>query len=97
MQKKYATKGLVCMSANVDEVDDRDKALKFLRSRDAKIANFLVNEPPEVWQTILDVSGPPSVIVYGRDGKVAKRFTSPEPFTYEDVEKFVVPLLKAQP
>ena len=97
MQRKYAQDGLVCMSANVDDADDRDKALKFLRSKDATFANFLINEPAEVWQTVLDVSGPPSVIVYGRDGKVAKRFTNPEPFDYGDVEKFVVPLLKAQP
>jgi hypothetical protein len=97
MQRKYAQDGLVCMSANVDDADDRDKALKFLRSKDATLANFLLNEPAEVWQTILDVSGPPSVIVYGRDGQVAKRFTNPEPFDYGDVEKFVVPLLKAQP
>src|SRR5436190_937665 len=97
MQTKYAAEGLVCMSANVDDADDRGKALKFLRSQDAKIHNFLLNEPAEVWQTILDVSGPPSVIVYGRDGQVAKRFTNPEPFNYDDVEKFVVPLLKAQP
>jgi hypothetical protein len=97
MQKKYAADGLVCMSANVDDADDRDKALKFLKSQDAKIQNFLINEPGEVWQTILDVSGPPSVVVYGRDGQVAKRFTNPEPFDYGDVEKFVASLLKAQP
>ena len=97
MQRKYAADGLVCMSANVDDADDRDKALKFLKAKDARIFNFLINEPAEVWQTILDVSGPPSVIVYGRDGKVAKRFTNPEPFDYGDVEKFVVPLLKGQP
>ena len=97
MQRKYGPDGLVCMSATVDDADERNRALKFLRSQNATFANFLINEPAEVWQTILDVSGPPSVIVYGRDGKVAKRFTNPEPFDYGDVEKFVVPLLKAQP
>ena len=35
MQRKYASDGLVCMSANVDDADDRDKALKFLQSQNA--------------------------------------------------------------
>ena len=42
----------------------------------------------------LAISGPPAVLVYDRSGKKVKTFTSEDPFTYADVEKLVVPLLK---
>jgi hypothetical protein len=48
----------------------------------------------------MDLAAIPAVYVYGRDGKLAKRFdndnikTEDEAFTYEDVNKLVNELLK---
>src|SRR5436309_10997392 len=96
MQNMYAKDGLVCMSVSVDDPDDRDKALEFLKKQKAEFANYLIDEPAEVWQKRLDVPAPPAVIVFGRDGKRVKTFTSEADgqFTYGDVEKVVGPLLK---
>jgi hypothetical protein len=96
MHHKYAKDGLVCISVSVDETENGPKALAFLNKQGATFANYLVDEPTEVWQKKLDVGYPPSVIVFGRDGKRVKKFTADESFTYEDVAKVVEPLLKAK-
>jgi hypothetical protein len=93
MHHKYAKDGLVCMSVTVDDKDDREKALKFLKDQKAEFPNYLIDEEAEVWQKRLEVSAPPGVIVFDRDGKRVKTFTSEDPFTYADVEKAVEPLL----
>ena len=94
MHNKYAKDGLVCMSVSVDEKDQRDDALKFLKGQKAEFPNYWIDEEAEVWSKKLDVPAPPAVIVFGRDGQRAKTFTTEEAFTYEDVEKVVGPLLK---
>jgi hypothetical protein len=94
MHKKYAQDGLVCMSINVDDKDDAAKALAFLKKQNADFGNYLIDETPEVWSKRLDVPGPPSVLIYDRSGKKVKTFTTEDPFTYADVEKFIEPLLK---
>jgi len=44
MHKKYGKDGLVCMSVSVDQLDDKDKAHKFLKSKGATFANYLLDE-----------------------------------------------------
>jgi hypothetical protein len=41
------------------------------------------------------MGGPPAAFVYGRDGKLARRFVNDaeSSFTYADIEKFVKTLL----
>jgi hypothetical protein len=94
MHDQYSKDGLVCLSVSVDDPDDKAKTLAFLKLQNATFANYLLDEPGEVWQPKLDVSAPPSVLVFGRDGQRVRKFTTEEPFTYADVEKVVVPLLK---
>ena len=94
MHQRYAKDGLVCLSATVDDKDDREKPLAFLKKQNATFDNYLIDEKAEVWQTKLDVSGPPAVLVFGRDGQRVKKFLSEDQFTYADVEKVVEPLLK---
>jgi hypothetical protein len=96
MHDKYAKDGLVCLSVSVDDKDDRDKSLAFLKAQKATFANYLIDEPAEVWQPKLDASAPPTVLVFGRDGQRVKKFTTEDPFTYADVEAVVAPLLKHQ-
>ena len=94
MHRKHEKDGLVCLSLSVDEPDNAKKALAFLNQQGATFANYLIDEPVEVWQKRLDAGYPPSVIVIDRAGKRVKRFTADEDFTYADVEKVVAPLLK---
>ena|SRR5579884_205807 len=96
MHERYGKDGLVCVSVNVDELENKDRALAFLKKRQAEFSNYLLDEEAEVWQNRLKLTGTPAVLVYGRDGKLVRKFedTDPDhPFTYEDVEKFVRPLL----
>jgi hypothetical protein len=91
MHSKYAGQGLVCASVSLDKPDDREKALKFLKQVKAEFSNFLLDEPEEAWQKKWDVGGPPVILVYGKDGKLAKKF---EGASYEaDVEPLVKKLL----
>ena len=90
----------VAISVAVDDPDDADaarSALKFLTAQKATFQNFHIDEKPETWQTKWGFTAVPAVMVYGRDGKIARKFTYDDPdnqFTYKDVEKFVVPLLE---
>jgi thiol-disulfide isomerase/thioredoxin len=95
MHQKYAKDGLVCISLSVDDAEDKDRTIKFLKAQKATMANYLIDEPAETWQTKLNVTVPPNVIVIGKDGKRVKRFSSDVDgaFTYADVEKVVKPLL----
>jgi len=95
MHKKYAKDGLVCISLSVDQLENKGRALKFLQAKGATFANYLLDEEVQVWQEQWDVAGPPAVIVYGADGKLARRFVNDATteYTYADVEKLVQKLM----
>jgi hypothetical protein len=91
MHRKYAGQDLVCASVTIDKPEDAEKALKFLKQVKAEFPNFRLDEPDEAWQNKWDVGGPPVIFVYGKDGKLAKKF---EAASYEaDVEPLVKKLL----
>lgn len=97
MHKQYTKEGLVCMSLSVDEPDKQDICREFLKSRGAMFPNFLLNEKSDRWQNQWDINGPPAVLVFGRDGKLARKFDNNDPdkqYTYADVEKFIQELLR---
>jgi hypothetical protein len=100
MHERYGKDGLVCASVSVDDVADRDKALAFLKSKKAMFANYLLDEKAEVWQNEWEFTAPPAVRVYGRDGKLARKFDNEDPknpFDYADVEPVVRKLLNDKP
>jgi hypothetical protein len=95
MHKKHAGDGLAAISVSVDDFEDKDTkevVLKFLTKQKATFTNLILAEPSDVWQKKLDLGGPPAVFVYGRDGKLVKKFD--EGVSYEEVQKVVLPLLK---
>ena len=99
MQRRYAKDGLVCMSVSVDEPKRQAAALAFLRGQGAAFANYLLREDTALWQEKFDISGPPAVFVFDREGKRAARFDSEDdknPFSYEkaEVEALVRKLLR---
>jgi len=97
LHNQHVKDGLVCVSVSVDPIEDKDNALKFLKEKKATFFNILLDEEPDIWQTKWGFVAVPAVVVYGRDGKIAKKFTYDDPknqFTYEDVEKFLKPLLE---
>ncbi len=95
MHKRLAKDGFVAMSVDLDDPSD-EKAMKsvrdFLKAKEAAFQNFVLDEEVEEWQKKLGIAGAPTVFVFGRDGKAAKKFDSGE--KYDEIEKFVVELLK---
>jgi thiol-disulfide isomerase/thioredoxin len=97
LHRDYADQGVICVSVSVDDPEQRDLVLKYLKSKKATITNFLLDEDPSVWQDKWDITAIPAVFVYGVDGKIAAKFDHNEPqsdFTYDDVEDTVDELLK---
>lgn len=64
----------------------------FLAKVGAHFQNFVLNEPEEVWSKKLDIAGPPLIVVFGRHGRVVKRFVG----GYEEVRPFVEKVLNEQ-
>jgi thiol-disulfide isomerase/thioredoxin len=107
LHKKYAGKGLVCMSLSCDYAGIKakppefykEKVLKFLESREAAFENILSNVPADELFEQMKLSSIPAVYVFGRDGKLFKRFDNEQAekeednFTYADVTKLVDKLL----
>jgi thiol-disulfide isomerase/thioredoxin len=99
LHERFAKRGLVCMSLSIDEKEDRDAALEFLKSRHATFANFIMDEPAMAWQEHFLLKGVPAVFIWDRSGKQIARFDGDDPdnqFTYADVEKKVAELFPAK-
>jgi thiol-disulfide isomerase/thioredoxin len=101
MNRKYGSKGLAVISLSLDDPTD-EKAVaaaeKFLKEKDARFTNVLLDEEYGAGFDKLDINAIPAVFVYGPDGKEVKRFTMDDTrnqFTYEQVEKEVIALLGA--
>jgi hypothetical protein len=98
MHKHYAKDGVVCVSVSLDNMKDEGRALKFLQKQGATFPNYILDEPDwDAWQSHWKFDGPPAVFVFDRAGNKVGEFrnTADEHYTYEDVEKLVVKLLKA--
>jgi thiol-disulfide isomerase/thioredoxin len=107
LHKKHASQGLICMSLSCDYAGIKNKppefykerVLKFLTKQGATFQNLLANDPSDELFEKMKLSSIPAVYVFGRDGKLAKRFdneqaqTEDDNFTYEDVTKLVESLL----
>lgn len=98
LHKKYADKGLVCISVSVDPTKNQANALKFLTEKNATFPNYLLDEEWGYWSEKWVVKGIPAVFVFNKAGKRAAKLTNANPdaqFTYEkDVEPLVTKLLQ---
>jgi thiol-disulfide isomerase/thioredoxin len=96
LHKERANVGVVCISVTVDDPDDSEKAVKFLKQQHAAFSNYLLDAPAADYQKEFGFEAVPCVLVYGKDGKLVKKFTNGEKdqeFTYKDVRKVVESLL----
>jgi thiol-disulfide isomerase/thioredoxin len=94
--RDHAKDGVVCMSVSLDQVDQERDALAFLTAKGATFPNFLINEEG-TWQDQWNIKAIPMVLVFGRDGKLARKFDLDDPdnqFEYADVEKLVQDLIR---
>lgn len=98
MQEKFAKDGLLVVSVNLDDPTDpeaRERARKFLESRNANTVNVMLDEKPEVAEKKLVIEGLPTVFVFNREGRYARFPNADKPdFDHGDIEKLVTELLK---
>ena len=110
LQKKYEGQA-ACVSVNCDYVGIEDEppesyrkdVLKFLRKKGASFDNVLSSLAYDELFEKLELASLPVVYVYGKDGKLKKRFDNEEElygeegFTYQkDIIPFVEKLLKEE-
>ena len=91
IHRDRAKDGVVCMSVSLDQVQQQGDALAFLKEQGATFPNFLV-EDDNSWLDKWNIKGIPVVLVFGRDGKLLRKFDRDDPdnqFTYADVARFV--------
>jgi hypothetical protein len=97
MHKELTKDGLVVMSLSIDEVDNKDAVLEFLKKMDARFPNFLLvdtDENHDKNQKDFPTNTPPLTHVFDQTGKKVKTFTGDE--KPEEVEEFVRELLKKE-
>ncbi|HEV3143900.1 MAG TPA: TlpA disulfide reductase family protein [Gemmataceae bacterium] len=95
LHQKYSSAGFTAIAVSLDDPHDaeaRDRARNFLLKKQARFANYILNEKPEVWQQKLKIEGPPCVFIFGRKGELLKRYN--DGVDYQDVEAVVVEALK---
>jgi hypothetical protein len=95
MHKKYAKDGLVAISVALDDVKDlkvRERVVKFLTAQEAAFGNYMLDETDDLWREKLNISGPPCIYVFNRQGRWVKKYELDVDFS--EIEKVVVELLK---
>ena len=98
LHKKYGAKGVQCMSLCIPEkdgdVEDQPKALTFLGNKKAVFPNFWLKDGMAPVQKRFKFEGLPVVVVFGKDGQIARTFKRDDSqFTYDDVETVTKGLL----
>jgi hypothetical protein len=97
MHKELAKDGLVVLSLSIDEADNKDGVIAFLKKVEARFPNFLLidtDENHEKNQKEFPTNTPPLTHVFDQSGKKVKTFTGDE--KDEEIEAFVRELLKKQ-
>lgn len=106
LHKKYGGKDVVCMSMSCDYAGIknkppefyRERVLTFLEKQGATFENILSSVPSDELFEEMELASIPAVYVFGRDGKLVKRFDNEKAekeednFTYEHVNKLVAEL-----
>ena len=90
MHQELSKAGLVVISLTVDDPDDKDAALDFLKAKKATFQNFLLADKDptsKAGDEKLYHSSPPIVHVFDRSGKLAKTLEGKK--EAEGVEKLV--------
>jgi thiol-disulfide isomerase/thioredoxin len=104
IHKKYS-EDVACVSVSFDydgvagskPEDSRADVLAFLRKQGAKFDNVLSSVPADELSKKFEIAAIPVVFVYGRDGKLARKFDGADgkEFTYKsDIEPLVAALVK---
>ena len=98
LQRRLADQGLVVISVNMDDTENRETVLRFLRGHEAAFENFIsqYGVGSEGFEAF-DISDGalPHVKLYDRDGRLRKTFTSGgQALEPEEIVRAVAELMK---
>lgn len=100
MHKKHAKDGFVAIAVNLDDPKDPEvmKSVQdFYAEQKITFPALVLNETQETWMKKFNITGVPTVFVFGRDGKLAKKYPLKEDdyeVKYDKIEKLVGELLQ---
>lgn len=115
LDKKYSNDDLKCITVSLDYngiagetpeqyQDPQGQLMLILERIGLTCDNIIAADDSETMLSQLELGAPPAVYVYGRDGKLAKRFdnegegvTEETAFTYADIQPLVAELVKQKP
>ncbi len=110
LQKQYPN-DVIAISVSCDHLGDADKpaefyfekALKFLKDKNANITNYLLEDPQPKFFSSIELISLPAIYVYDQKGVLKQRFDNdkevfgPEGFTYQkDIVPLVTSLIKPE-
>lgn len=103
LHKKYGPERVACVSLSFDYFGGKDDTpeehqeavLEFLRSKNATFDNVLAGIPADDLYGLLglETASVPAILVYDREGKVARQFEG-EDARYSEVDKLVAELIE---
>ena len=95
LAQRYAPQGVRFLTLSLDDTTDEQAlafARRFLTEKRATFPNYLLDEPMGSSFDKLGIAGVPAVLVYDRNGKLARKLTTDDPnaqFTDDDVERAI--------
>ena len=104
--KKYAEKGLVCMSLSMDKLGDlreykKDKVLTFLKEKGATFPNLIAAEPKEddsqLTKLLGDCTSIPYMVLFDRNGRRVWESDQRPKLSDDELDKKIEALLADQP
>jgi thiol-disulfide isomerase/thioredoxin len=101
LHKKYGKQGLAVVSLSLDEAEDEPQAREFLQQQGAEFANLRSKfgaDEAAIEAFEIDHGAIPHFKLYGRDGKLVKKFVSGDPtgraISHDEIEAAVKALLE---
>lgn len=100
--RKYADQGLAVVSVSMDDPDQKDEVLKFLKKQQATFTNLLSDEGiSENAVKAFDIAGGalPHYKIYNRSGQVVRTFGGDpdKPLNHEEIESALRKVLGSKP
>lgn len=107
LHKKFADKGLVCMSLSMDKSEDAesyktDKVLALLKKQGAAFPNFVLSDPRKDDDALAKILGGdyyiiPYMVLFDRNGKRVWNSSVDKKTTDEQLDKLIEEQLAAKP
>ncbi|CAN5304651.1 hypothetical protein BH11PLA2_BH11PLA2_39090 [soil metagenome] len=98
LHEKYASKGLVCVSLSTDDAEGREKALAFLKVKEAHFANYRLSEKNTNISKELDAKFPtdsqPILFLFNRKGEKVATFEKKDERKLENIQAQIEKLLR---